>query len=530
MFRDRKKSIYTMILVFCMIITLFIPVKAEAANDEAVIIVESLTTTSAKIIVSSSYWDSSTHETVYYNYSSVTAKIGNAKYSMSLEADDGYYRTYTIIFPAVQKMNEKVIFSAVYDGGKTLTKSAVINIQDCEIEWGDVSYIYDYSAIAFAELDDDFARITEAYEIVNGQKISAEIIKDGESFGNRYRIEFPMNYRPNTKIEACIVVNGFTYSKKYVMPNIPPVVTLEDIDSASSAVKGNVEQTCTVSVEIGGKTYSKRCEAFDDFSISVSKLDAGSRITITAKTDLGHTFTKNITVKQAKSYVGIVTPVHCADGFVFVYADNLEKGDIVQIVVSGKKYSKKVTSSGEDQYVKVKVGKMKKNTTIKASVCDSKGNIKGTDKAKVTVLKSSVKLEKSVLRSSTKVKVKVSDLQKDDKVKLQIGKRTYTQKVKRSSKNKSFSFKIKKADAGTKITITVYDKYGNKKGSKKDIVYYGTKIYVGMSTKNLKLTTWGAPDHINHYSNGPDQWVYKSGSTRVYVYVSGGKVVSIQRL
>lgn len=236
--------------------------------------------------------------------------------------------------------------------------------------------------MAFVKLDDEINGITEAYQVVNGQKISAKIVKDEEDFSEAYRIEFPMNYSPNTEIAAYIVANGFTYSKRYVMPNIPPDVDIDDIFSTDNSIKGYVSQKCVISVLINGQTYSKEYEELENVSIPIPKVDVGTQVTITVKNDLGHYCKKNITVKQGKSFVGIMTPVYCANGYVQVYSDNCEKGDIVTVVANGKKYSKKVTSSKADQYIKVKVGEMKNNSIITATVYDLKGNVKGTDKEK----------------------------------------------------------------------------------------------------------------------------------------------------
>lgn len=315
------------------------------------------------------------------------------------------------------------------------------------------------------------------------------------------------------------------------MPNIPPGFELyeDDILSTDKIIKGYVDQDCIVSVKINGKTYSANCKTNEDFSISIPKVSVGTKITIIAQTKLGHTNREIFTVKQGKSDVGILYPIYCADDYVEILCDNLEKNDKLVLTIGNKKYSKKITSSKSEQYVKFKTKKMKKNSIITTTLYDSDGNIKGTDKCKVKILKSSIKLKNKIFRYSKKANVKVSKLQKGDKVKLKVGKKAYIKKVKKNSKNKTFSFNVTKANAGSKVTITVYDKYNNKKASKKSRVYYGTKVYVGMSTKTLKLTTWGAPDYINYYSNDPQQWVYERDFTTLYVYVKNGKVVSYQK-
>lgn len=154
--------------------------------------------------------------------------------------------------------------------------------------------------------------------------------------------------------------------------------------------------------------------------------------------------------------------------------------------------------------------------------------LKGTGKAKVTVLKSSIQFKHQIFCSTTNVQAAVTNVQKGDKIELKIGSATYRKKVTKNAKKKVFNFQIQNSAAGSWASITAYDKYGNKKGSNSTKVYYGTTIWIGMPTDLLVLTTWGYPNHINTYSDGLQQWVYTSGSSRRYVYVRGGVVVSYQ--
>lgn len=119
---------------------------------------------------------------------------------------------------------------------------------------------------------------------------------------------------------------------------------------------------------------------------------------------------------------------------------------------------------------------------------------------------------------------------KGDKLKIKIGSRTYTKKLKSNKKKQKISIKIKKAAAGSKIKITLFDKYGAKKGAESGMVYYGNSIYVGMSARNAELTTWGRPVRRNNWGTGYEQWVFESANSTVYAYIKNGKVFNLQHL
>ena len=516
----RKSAVFFMVCFLCFVLCLFFPLKAKATDIDEILYgphlrCVSISTTHATVKVTDESYG------VSYNYKSVTAEVGNKKYSMKMTGQEWGDKIYSVSFPTPAEVHDKVKFTAVTTSGKVLTETETIYTDACEIKWERIDD--DYSLAAEAET---YEKLQKAYSVGNGKKQSARIVR-GE-YGDSYRIIFPMEYPPKTVIEACIVVNGCTFSKKYTMPNIPPQTVLEKITSSTTKVKGSVDRACTVKVRAKGKSYSKKCAKDQDFSIKIPQMRAGSTVTITVTNDLGHTYSKNIKVKQGKSYMYIERPVHCADGYVVVYAEDVRKNDVVEITVGRKKYRKKITSTKNDQYIKVKVGKMKKNAVITAKIYDKFKGLKGTGKAKVTVLKSSIQFKHQIFCSTTNVQAVATNVQKGDKIELKIGSATYRKKVTKNAKKKVFNFQIQNSAAGSWASITAYDKYGNKKGSNSTKVYYGTTIWIGMPTDLLVLTTWGYPNHINTYSDGLQQWVYTSGSSRRYVYVRGGVVVSYQ--
>lgn len=527
----KKKKVWNLFLFVCCCAAsiLFGGVcRAEAeevvhAHEKESVYVSSLWTVYAKIELPAVHLDFSGN--VFYVYTSVTAKVGNEEYEMSLSEESGSYKSYEINFPNAFQLNEQITFTAICSCGKSLTKTAAFNNEECS--WGKITYYKynseeSYSATASLSLMNQASwDDVTAYKVVNGEITAVEI--------EHRDVEFPMNYSPGTEIEACIVINGRIYAKKYVMPNFSPSFSVKKIRSTDRFVSGMSKQNGTVFVQANGKTNSQKCKAYEEYSVPLPRVYAGMEVTVTAKTDLGHTAEKVLTAEQGKSNVKIAGTVHCADGFVKVYGNKCQKDDKMTVLVSGKTYEKKLTSNAEQQYVTVKVGEMKKNAVITAALYDAKGNLKGSGKAKVKVLESYVVLTDPIIRTTTRIGVNASHLQKGDKIELKVGGHTYAKKAVKDTKKGTFDFQISATGTGAKVAVTVYDKYGNVKGKMLDKVYYDTEVWIGMPENLIKLTIWGKPDNINYYgSNVPEQWVYYYGSRTMYVYVQNGKIQDIQ--
>ena len=198
----------------------------------------------------------------------------------------------------------------------------------------------------------------------------------------------------------------------------------------------------------------------------------------------------------------------------------------VTIKIGKKTYSCRTNSKGK---FSKKIKTQKAGTKVKISVLSDDGYY--NDKTiKVKKAQGWIELNKSVYKDTKTVSCFITNGKKGDKVKVKVGKKTYTAKVKKTKKYQTVKIKITPKAAGTSVTLTLTDKFGKKKDSYKDIVYIGDKIYVGMSASNALLTTWGKPIRRNDYGLGFEQWVYQSGATTLYVYVSGGKVTNIQKL
>ena len=118
-----------------------------------------------------------------------------------------------------------------------------------------------------------------------------------------------------------------------------------------------------------------------------------------------------------------------------------------------------------------------------------------------------------------------------DKINVRVGSAKYTRKLKSDKKKQNITIRLKKKGAaGANVKVELFDKFGRKKDSEKDIVYFGTSIYRGMSAKNAQLTTWGYPDRKNDWGTGHIQWVFEGNRTTIYAYVRNGVVIAVQKL
>ena len=132
----------------------------------------------------------------------------------------------------------------------------------------------------------------------------------------------------------------------------------------------------------------------------------------------------------------------------------------VTATINGKTYSGKADSSGYyclsvPKYIKINTG-----ITIKAS---QYGTTKSVNR-KVINNKPTGTLNYKV--NEKNIKVTIKNIHKGDYIKLKVGKKTYTKKIHKDKKKLKYTVKTKKLKKGTKVKITVYNKFKQKLKSK----------------------------------------------------------------
>lgn len=333
-------------------------------------------------------------------------------------------------------------------------------------------------------------------------------------------------------------------------------VSLDDRDytvsatAKTSSITGRVEESGNykVYVEVAGKEYecttkkmnywSDEDEEYDpeeyedeeeeyknyrlNFSCNFPKQEPGSIVTVIVRDADGYEYIEYFKIKNIKPKLSLKR----IDTSTTKVQGTTTAKSKVTIKIGNKTYKGVANKYGE---FSIKINSTNIGTKIVVNVVTPKGY---TNSKSVKTKRSNgyAELSSYVFRTSTKATLKIKNGNKGDKLKIKIGSKTYTKRLKSDKKKQNITFNIKKASAGSKINITLYDKFGNKKATDSDMVYYGTKIYIGMSSHNATLTTWGPPVRRNNWGTGYEQWVFESANSTLYAYIKNGKVCNIQHL
>ena len=201
-------------------------------------------------------------------------------------------------------------------------------------------------------------------------------------------------------------------------------------------------------------------------------------------------------------------------------------GSKLTVKIGKRTYKGKANKNGDFSF---KIKAQKAGTKILVTTVTPEG-YSNKKTGKVSGTYGYPELANYIYHSSGSAKISVFGGNKNDKLKVSIGDKKYTIKLRRNKRKQHVMLKIKKPTTGSKIKIVLYDKFGKKKDSYTDRVYIGNKIYVGMSTRDAVLTTWGAPVRKNNWGTGTLQWVFESDSSTLYAYIRNGRVSSIQHL
>lgn len=273
---------------------------------------------------------------------------------------------------------------------------------------------------------------------------------------------------------------------------------------------------------INGKKYTAKQDEDDEtFTIEYSaKAGDTIRIVITDWSDDEYEITYKIPQTPPDIFIDRVEA-----GCWKVTGDTEERAAVT--VKVGKKTYK--TTSKKDGSFSVKIKPQKTGTKVTVSV-KTKDGATGTETTKIKKAQGTISLSKIIYRDSGKISFKVTGAYKGDIVTVKVGGKSYKKKLKSAKRSQKVTFSIRPAAAGTKVKVTYSDRFKKKKSSISSVVYYGNTIYVGMSSTDACLTTWGKPRRKNYYGGSWAQWVFVSGKSTLYVYVQDGKVVSLQRI
>ena len=283
-----------------------------------------------------------------------------------------------------------------------------------------------------------------------------------------------------------------------------------------------------IAAVVSGKEYEcKMVKKWDDeleyyykFSVSYPKQKVNSYVKIKIADDDGYGNTGKVKIKNIPPKITISS---ITSGSVKI-TGKTTAGSKVTAKINGKKYKGKANKSGK---YTIRIKQAKVGTKVKVSVVTPEGYT-GSKTAKVKLASGYVKIPDYIFKTSSQITLKVQKGQKGDKVRVNVGGAIYTKTIKNTKKIQNVTVNINPAGAGTSITAELTDKFGKVKHTYNDMVYFGDTIYIGMTEEEACLTTWGTPQRNNW--GGIIQWVYRSGSTTLYVYIVDGRVSDIQQL
>lgn len=246
-----------------------------------------------------------------------------------------------------------------------------------------------------------------------------------------------------------------------VYTKLMPILTLNTVSDQQTKVTGKTNSKAKVQLYLNGK-YNKTATADSkgNYSFSIKKQKAGAKVQVKTTNKEKNTSIKTTTVidktpppRPKVNKVGTISNKVTGDAeknsTAFVYKGKTKLG------------TAKVTSNGK---YSVTIKKQKKGTKLTVYVKDKAGNKSANSTVTVIVIDKTPPAKPTVNTVSSKSNKVTGTAEKNLTAFVYKGK-TRLGSVKVSTKGK-FSVTIKKQKKGTKLTVYVKDKAGNKSASR----------------------------------------------------------------
>ena len=450
---------------------------------------DNITWTSSNSDIVEIYWTDSTKYDDDYNIIGASASLrGNGFGSATITATNQYGAKASCVVNVVDSYIELDKQSVTIDV-RVDDKSTV------EVTTGSIRSITSSNeSVAIGEQDGNDVSIT-----AKGIGTAIITVTDEQGATANVNVNVIGKLTPNkTKINI-----DSNYSYQYIFP-----YSVEENSTRITNVVSNNESIATV-------------EELSDEGWKVKPVSNGTT-TLTCYDDYGNTATINVSVDieeddySSDDYVDYEeTPTLKNSSTVnaIKYGSKTIKGKTyakasVTAKIAGKKYKAKAKKSGK-YTIKIPVKKI----GTKVKVTFKKGKEKCTFTKKIVKPGVKIKTPSYVYRKTKKMKIKLTNVHKGDIVYVKVGKKTYKKKIKKDKK--SYSYKVnlpKRKKAGSKIKITVKNKFKQTLSSKKMKIYYASKLKKGMTKKQCKLVPgWEYPDDVYVYGSTTTWWYDDNG-------------------
>lgn len=299
-------------------------------------------------------------------------------------------------------------------------------------------------------------------------------------------------------------------------------ILAEEKGLSASINKLAAEKIVTASVFIGETEYPCKIEDKGQQALikaTYPEQKKGQEIRIVVKDDLDKEITKTVKVKNAVIELSVNK----------IYDKNTSikgktyPGMTVKTVLNGKRYQTKAGSNGA---FTLNIPRQKIGKNIKLTAVSENGSTKSISKKVYKRTGGSVSSKYYVLRTSKYVYVRCREASQGDVIKVKINGKIYKKKIGKTSGSPTVKIYTGKHTTGSAVYMYLYNSHNQKICSRKDKVYFGNKLYVGMTSNQALQTTWGKPIARYQYT-GYQLWLYQSGDTVVYAGIRGGKVTEV---
>ena len=163
---------------------------------------------------------------------------------------------------------------------------------------------------------------------------------------------------------------GYTYEATGKVINIPPKIKINDITSSDTKVTGKTNKNADVTLQIGKKKYKTKSKKDGSFSVKIKPQKPKTKIKVTVKTQEGYHGSKTCKVKMAKGYISILKIVYRSSKSVACKITGAAKGDVVEVKIGAKTYTKKITSAKKTQKLTISIGSHSAGENITATYYD----------------------------------------------------------------------------------------------------------------------------------------------------------------
>lgn len=276
-----------------------------------------------------------------------------------------------ISYPTQPINTEVTVWSEFYDGTQTPKRTYYVYDKIWNINISKISIEKIIGSVRSKSYD-SYEEIISSVEMeVGNKKYRGDTRDDLNEF-----IISDYNVKVGDTVKIIIKDDyGYTYEKICTIPNKPPKITVNSLDSGSSVISGKTEGYSKVEIAIGKKLYKTTAKSDGTFSKKIPQQKSGTIIKVNVETYNGCYANKLIKVKVASGNVRLYN-VYRNNTKLTCKISKANKGDIIKVTVGSHIYTKKISSDKQIQTITIGIKAVPAGTKIKLYYCDKFGTTK----------------------------------------------------------------------------------------------------------------------------------------------------------